>query len=115
MGLDLVEVVMRTEEVFSISIPDEDAEQIRTVGDLYRIVLEKLSLPYLGSCGPTHRDKAAMNGAPFLVQAAGAPPSGGWTCEKVWLAVRQVVVDQLQVRTEEVTEDARFNEDLSAD
>jgi hypothetical protein len=48
-GLDLSEVVMRTEEVFSISIPDEDAERICTVG-----VLETLSLPYLGSCGPTH-------------------------------------------------------------
>ena len=49
MGLDTVELVLRTEEVFGISLPDEECEQIVTVGDLYRLVLTKLNLPYIPS------------------------------------------------------------------
>ena len=32
-SLDIVELVMALEEEFGIDIPDEDAEQMRTVGD----------------------------------------------------------------------------------
>lgn len=32
-SLDIVELVMALEESFGISIPDEDAENIKTVGD----------------------------------------------------------------------------------
>jgi acyl carrier protein len=32
-SLDVVELVMRLEDEFDISIPDEDAEKIRSVGD----------------------------------------------------------------------------------
>ncbi len=32
-SLDLVELIMALEEEFGISIPDEDAEKIKTVGD----------------------------------------------------------------------------------
>jgi acyl carrier protein len=32
-SLDIVELVMALEEQFSISIPDEEAESIKTVGD----------------------------------------------------------------------------------
>jgi hypothetical protein len=43
MGLDTVELVMEVEEEFGITIPDEDAEKISTVGQLYAYVLERLS------------------------------------------------------------------------
>ncbi len=33
-SLNIVEVVMQIEEEFGIEIPDEDAEQLKTVGDL---------------------------------------------------------------------------------
>lgn len=42
MGLDTVELVIVTEQTFGISIDDRDAEQITTVGGLYRYVLTKL-------------------------------------------------------------------------
>jgi len=42
MGLDIVEMVMATEEEFSIELPDEELEKIRTVGELYELVLLKL-------------------------------------------------------------------------
>jgi acyl carrier protein len=34
MGLDTVELVMAIEEEFGIEVPDEDAENIRTLGDI---------------------------------------------------------------------------------
>jgi acyl carrier protein len=44
MGLDAVEIVMRTEDEFSITISDDEAEIAMTVGDLYRVVLAKLDV-----------------------------------------------------------------------
>jgi len=42
-SLDIVELVMGFESAFSISIPDEDAEKICTVGDAVKYLTEKLS------------------------------------------------------------------------
>ena len=39
-SLDLVEVIMALEQEFSTEIKDEDAEQIRTVGDAVRFIEE---------------------------------------------------------------------------
>src|ERR1019366_5759458 len=44
MGLDAVEIVMRTEDEFSITISDDEAAAAATVGALYRIVLGKLDV-----------------------------------------------------------------------
>jgi acyl carrier protein len=51
MGLDTVELVMEVEEAFGITIPDEDAEKIQTIGDLYRYLLAKLDGPTLTTPG----------------------------------------------------------------
>ncbi len=40
-SLDTVELVMAFEEEFGIDIPDEDAEQLRTVGDAIKYMNEK--------------------------------------------------------------------------
>jgi acyl carrier protein len=40
-SLDLVELVMALEEESGLSIPDDDYEQIRTVGDLIRYILKR--------------------------------------------------------------------------
>jgi acyl carrier protein len=41
-SLDVVELVMEFEEEFEITIPDEDYEKIRTVGDAVKYITEKL-------------------------------------------------------------------------
>ena len=38
-SLDTVELVMALEEAFSIEIPDEEAEKIKTVGDTVNYIL----------------------------------------------------------------------------
>ena len=43
MGLDLVELVMETEERFGVHLPDEECAQVRTVADLTALVISKLS------------------------------------------------------------------------
>jgi acyl carrier protein len=40
-SLDTVELVMAFEEEFGIEIPDEDAEQLQTVGDAVKYLKEK--------------------------------------------------------------------------
>jgi hypothetical protein len=41
MGLDTVELIMEIEEAFDISIPDDRASAMLTVGDVYEFILEK--------------------------------------------------------------------------
>ncbi|MCC7339101.1 MAG: hypothetical protein IT422_28740 [Pirellulaceae bacterium] len=49
MGLDTVELVMDIEEAFDISIPDDRASQMLTVGDVYEFILEKTNDSTLSS------------------------------------------------------------------
>lgn len=44
-SLDIVELVMEIEDEFNVSIPDEDAEGIKTVGDAVKYIV-------------AHRDKS---------------------------------------------------------
>ncbi len=39
-SLDIVEIVMELEDEFNVSIPDEDAEKIQTVGDAVKYIKE---------------------------------------------------------------------------
>ena len=41
-SLDTVELVMEFEDEFDLSIPDEEAEKIQTVGDAIKYIEEKL-------------------------------------------------------------------------
>jgi acyl carrier protein len=40
-SLDVVELIMTLEEEFDIEIPDEDAEKIRTVGDVVEYIKDR--------------------------------------------------------------------------
>ena len=44
-SLDLVELVMRLEEVFDITVPDDEAQKIRTVGDAIDYVVRRRVTP----------------------------------------------------------------------
>ena len=40
-SLDLVELVMRLEEVFDITVPDDESQKIKTVGDAVDYVVKR--------------------------------------------------------------------------
>ena len=42
-SLDMVDIIMKIEEEFSIEINDEDAEKLQTVGDVVKYIEEKAS------------------------------------------------------------------------
>lgn len=42
-SLDLVELVMAFEQEFDVTIPEEEAEQVRTVNDAVRLLSKKLA------------------------------------------------------------------------
>ena len=41
-SLDIVELVMELEDEFDVSIPDEDAEKMQTVGDVVKYINEHI-------------------------------------------------------------------------
>lgn len=43
-SLDIVELVMTMEEEFDLDIPDEDAEKIKTVGDVVKYISTKVTV-----------------------------------------------------------------------
>ena len=43
-SLDVVELVMAIEETFDIEIPDDDAETMRTIGDVQNYVAKRVSV-----------------------------------------------------------------------
>ena len=106
MGLDIVEVVMRCEESFDISLDTSRLEEMRTVGDLFELICEQLSLPR-GVEAP-----AVVDGSTIALVAV---PAGGWSKNNVWLKLIRICTDQLQVKPDQVTYRARFVDDLGAD
>jgi acyl carrier protein len=108
MGLDIVELVMRCEEDFGITIADADAEQMHTVGDLYLLVCRQLGIePAKGPLTPVGLSRPVFGSLKPSPRIADG--------DEVWAAVVRIVVDQLQVEESDVRYDARFQEDLGCD
>jgi len=109
MGLDTVEIILRTEETFNVNLPDEECSKVVTVGDLYRLVLSKLELPYLQAneveAGTHGRDRSLLK----------MPSLNSWSPPDVWLTLKGIILDQLQVEEDDVTEEAAFMRDLGCD
>lgn len=109
MGLDNVEIVIRTEETFNIDLPDDECGRVATVGDLYRLVLSKLELPYVQAseveAGTDGRNRSHLR----------MPHASSWSPPDVWRTLKGIIVDQLQVEEEDVKEEAAFLRDLGCD
>ncbi len=108
MGLDIVELVMRTEEVFGVTFADAELVHAETVGALYQILCQELELAPLS-------DPEAAVGRPCGVGSVLNLKTIAWTPEDVWATLVWVVVDQLQVRADEVHFETRWVQDLGAD
>jgi hypothetical protein len=121
MGLDAVEIILRTEELFAITIPDDEAGNVRTVGDFYRLICAKLNVTPLESPVTsaelpviTHKEKSFL----FLYKHTPlpAPPEAlPWSPQTVWDAVIAIFVDQQGLKPDEILYRARIAEDLGVD
>jgi acyl carrier protein len=113
LGLDAVEIILRTEEVFVVDLPDSECSKVSTVGDLYRLVLEKLNLPYLSPNEIENPDGATRPGYNrSRLQFASLKP---WDTPDVWVTLKAIIQDQLQVPDDDISESARFVQDLGCE
>jgi acyl carrier protein len=113
LGLDAVEIILRTEEVFAVDLPDNECSKVNTVGDLYRLVLEELKLPYLSPNDvedPNGPARAGYNRS--RLQFVGLNP---WNTADVWVTLKAIIQDQLQVPDDDIRESARFVQDLGCE
>ena len=111
MGLDTVEIVLRVEEVFSLDLPDDECGLVRTVGDLYLLVVSRLGLN--GNIDPIDPDDFLVNGRRRI--RSQLPVLLPWTHADVWATLVDLIQDQLQVDLEEITPHATFLDDLRCD
>jgi acyl carrier protein len=113
MGLDAVEIVLRTEEVFAVNLPDGECSKVSTVGDLYRLLLEKLALPYLSLEDIENADEP--NAAGYNRNRSQFPSLKPWTAPDVWITLKAIIRDRLQVHEDDIREHARFVQDLGCE
>jgi hypothetical protein len=121
MGLDAVEIVLRTEELFVITIEDDEAAAVRTVGDFYNLICRKMSVTPLQSPVTsaelptiTQKEKKFL----FLSKHTPlpAPPEVlPWSPQSVWDALVAVFVDQQGLKREEILYGVRIAQDLGVD
>ena len=118
MGLDAVEIVLRTEDLFGLHIEDSEAAAVRTVGDFYRLLCSKLNVTPLPSPITsvelpiiTRKEKARFFG--HTRTPLPAPPELlPWSPQTIWDALVAVFVDQLSLKPNEVLYHATIVEDL---
>lgn len=121
MGLDPVEIVLRTEEVFTISISDSQAGSVQTIRDFYILICDKLGLIALPSpvtsaalLKITQKDRQFG----FVYKHTALPPSPEalpWTPQTVWDTVVAIFVDQMSLAPGDITPGARMNRDFQID
>jgi len=91
MGLDTVQLLLRVEAAFGISISDAKAASARTVGALNRLIAEKVA---------TNASKPGQTVKPEF--------------DITWECLVPIVIEELGVRREKVTPDAEWARDLGA-
>ena len=109
MGMDIVDIVMRAEETFAIDLPNDECASIVTVGDFFRLVLDKLQLPYQPADELERTHSGRDYSSPASLHLA------QWNTADVWATLRGIITDQLQVNPEEVRERSSFVADLRCD
>lgn len=92
MGLDTVELVMAAERQFQIEVSNAEADRWRTVGDMHAGVMALLE------------ERFAAEGRALRVDP-----------DITWALLRDLVVEELGVKPEQVQPDAEFVRDLGAD
>ncbi len=104
MGLESVELVMAVEDAFEISISDEEAGEIVKVGDFYNLILKLLRKE-----ADSKEGERCLTAHNFIEIQKSLKE---WHEKDVWGILKVLVAEQLGVKPEEVTLEARFVDDL---
>lgn len=121
MGLDAVEIILRAEELFAIDLPDEEASDVKTVGDFYDLICAKLGVVPLASPATSEKLPTISEREKIFVFLARhrplpAPPSVlPWSPQSVWDCTVAIFVDQMGLKPEEIVSTARIAGDLGVD
>jgi hypothetical protein len=121
MGLDAVEIVLRSEELFVITISDDEAAAVRTVGDFYNLICMKLDVtpsesPVTSAVLPTISQKEKKLLFLYRTIPLPAPPEVlPWSPQSVWDTLVSVFVHQMCLEPEEIVFHARIAQDLGVD
>jgi len=121
MGLDAVEICLRCEELFAITLADDEASGVRTVHDLYRLICTKLDVTPLPSPTTsaelpriTEKERIFL----FLQRHKPLPTPPEvlpWSDQTVWDALVAIFVDQQGLKREQILPHARIATDLGVD
>ena len=118
MGLDAVEIVLRTEELFAIAINDDEGPTVRTVGDFYKLICTKLAvIPFSSPVTSARLPKITHEEKGFLFfsrqTSLPAPPEVlPWSAQSVWDCMVAIFVDQQRLKPEEILYHAQISQDL---
>jgi acyl carrier protein len=121
MGLDAVEIVLRTEDLFALSFTDEEAAAVRTVGDFYTLICSKLDVPQLpapitSATLPVITQKEKLSFFRQRHTPLPAPPELlPWSPQTVWDALVAIFVDQQGLKPQDILPHARIADDLGVD
>jgi hypothetical protein len=121
MGLDAVEIILRSEELFSIVIGDKETASICTVGEFYNLICAKLDLtPLAAPVTSANLPKITYEEKKFLFlrnqTPLPAPPEVlPWSPQSVWDCLVAVFVDQQDLDPAVVVYQARIAQDLGID
>lgn len=121
MGLDGVEIILRTEEFFAINIGDDEAASVRTVGDFYKLICSKLAVsPLQTPVTSPELPKITEKQKKFLILESHTPlPAPAtvlpWSAQSVWDCVVTIFVDQQGLDRQEILYNARIADDLGVD
>jgi hypothetical protein len=121
MGLDAVEIILRAEELFIITIEDDEAAAVHTVGEFYHLICAKLNVTPLQSPVTSAKlPEITQKDRKFLFLQTHtrlpAPPEVlPWSPQSVWDCVVAVFVDQQGLYPDEILYHASIAQDLGVD
>ncbi|MGI4758961.1 MAG: acyl carrier protein [Janthinobacterium lividum] len=118
MGLDAVEIVLRAEELYPISITDEEAGSVHTVGDFYEVICAKLNVEALPvPATPAEPPVITKYEKSFWFMQTHtplpAPPAVlPWSPQSIWDCLVAIFVDRMTMEPEEIRYAASIRRDL---
>jgi acyl carrier protein len=121
MGLDAVEIILRAEEFYSITIADDEAGRVRTVGDFYELICNKLNVaPLPNPKKPAVLPRISEIERSFVIlrKHTHLPPPPEvlpWTPQSIWDTVVAIFVDQQGLKPDRVLYSASLANDLGID